>query len=121
MSKLPIRKEDVVSVVKSIDVTLSDSEIKVVLERYPSQQLQEPDTNWSYIVESKDMKIQDKVIRYPKVMYLIEEATDMKTAMGAISIARVTGSVGATSTTQKPDGTILKYAKVSRIEFVQPK
>lgn len=65
------------------------------------------------------------VIRQGETMWLVEEATDLKTAEAAISFARVTGSVGANEIHQNAspphgDGKVLKMAKVSRIEKVKP-
>ena len=67
----------------------------------------------------------DKVVRSEKSMWLIETATDMETAMAAIGMAKVTGSVGATETYKEADppfgnGKVKKYAKVSRIKLVEP-
>lgn len=71
------------------------------------------------------IRIKDKIVRVNDRMWLILEATDMKTAEAAIGLARATGSVGATEQHQnagKPhgNGKILKYAKVNRIELVKP-
>jgi hypothetical protein len=79
-------------------------------------------------LEDKDlppMTVIDKVVRFKETMWLIEKASDLEIGMAGISMARATGSVGDTQVHQNAgapfgDGKILKYAKVSRIEFVKP-
>ena len=78
-----------------------------------------------YLVTPIETPIKDQIVKTGETMWLIEEATDMETAMAAISMARVTGSVGSTEehkNAEPPfgDGKRLKYAKVKRIEYVKP-
>ncbi len=82
--------------------------------------------NWDDLpTKPRKIKIRGQVIKQGIFLWLIEAATDFKTAQAAISIARATGSVGATeihrnATPPFSDGKLIRFAKVSRIEIVKP-
>lgn len=46
-----IDKQDVLSVARSIDKTLTDEQIEDVLEEYPAWAKQDPTATWNLIVE----------------------------------------------------------------------
>lgn len=46
-----IEREDVLSVARSIDKTLTDKQIDLILEEYPSWAKQDPTATWDLIIE----------------------------------------------------------------------
>jgi hypothetical protein len=47
-----ISKQDIINVAKSINKSVSESQINWILENYNSHQKEDPKTNWSLIVEN---------------------------------------------------------------------
>lgn len=48
---MSIQKEDVVQVATSIKQTLTESEIQEAINRYPSEQEEDPGATWNLVVE----------------------------------------------------------------------
>lgn len=114
------------------------SEFKYSLENhgsllgFTSERIAETIRNNSVIRQSEEAiknaeksAIKNIVVKNGNFLWLIEEASDVKTAMDAIAIARGTGSVGAEEVHQNAeppfgDGKVLRFAKVNRIEKVKP-
>lgn len=65
-------------------------------------------------------KIFDKIIRRKNTIWIVIQATDMRTANEAVDNAAITGSVGSEDVHYDENGKIAKYAKVNRIKLVKP-
>ena len=46
-----IEKEDVLSVAKSLKVTLTDEQVSEAINRYPAEQEEDPSGTWNLVVE----------------------------------------------------------------------
>jgi hypothetical protein len=48
----PITKQDVIAVARLLNQSLSDRDISMVMDMYPSEQSKDPDAEWHLIVEN---------------------------------------------------------------------